>query len=111
MAGVMQQPYKRNIMNLFKVLLLILVAAVSGCGNEKLLNTKLNQAIALQKHTSGFAAACKGKLSMESEYTGDVKIPVITKMSCDDMDKKSEFFTPLNEADIEALEKQINNVE
>lgn len=101
-------------MNLVKVLLLVLVTVVSGCGNEDLVNTKLNQAIALQNHTSGFAAACKGKLSMESEYTGDVKIPVITRMSCDDMDKKSEFFTPLNETDIEALEKQIktiNNVE
>ena len=101
-------------MNLVKVLLLVLIAVISGCSNEDLLNTKLHQAIALQKHTSGFAAACKGKLSMESEYTGDVQIPVITRMSCDDMDKKSEFFTPLNEADIEALEKQIkkiNNVE
>lgn len=101
-------------MNLIKVLVLTSIAAASGCSNEDLVNTKLHQTIALQNHTAGFAAACKGKLSMKSEYTGDVKVPAITSISCDDMDKKSEFFTPLNEADIEALEEQIkkiNNVE
>jgi hypothetical protein len=101
-------------MDLVRKLLPVLVIVVSGCGDEELVNTKLNQAIALQKHTSGFAAACEGKLSMESEYTGDIQIPVITKMSCDDMDKKSEFFTPFNETDIKDLEQQIkkvNNIE
>ncbi|WP_420591194.1 hypothetical protein [Bacterioplanoides sp.] len=101
-------------MSLFKVVVLASITAAYGCSNEDLVNTKLHQTIALQKHTSGFAAACKGKLSMKSEYTGDVEIPAITSISCDDMDKKSEFFSPLSEADIEALEEQIkkiNNVE
>ena len=92
-------------MDLVRKLLPLLIVISTGCSNEGQVNAKIQQAKVIQEHTSGFAAACKGKLSMESEYTGDVQKPVIMKMSCDDMDKKSEFFTPLNESDIKAIEK------
>ncbi len=97
---------------LFSVLILVL--SVTGCFDEGDVNTKLQQAIAIQKYTAGFAAACDGKLSMESEYTGETKIPVVTKISCDEMNKESQFFTPLDDKGIEELEEQIrkiNNIE
>ena len=97
-------------MSLAKFSALIPVLLMLGCNNDDLVNIKLQQSIALQNYTSGFAAACKGKLSMESEYTGDMKSPAITKISCDDMDKSSDFFTPFNDQEIEELKKQIQDI-
>ena len=88
--------------------LVMAIAVLAGCDRgEKLISTKLEQAKMVQEHVSSFAAACQGTLSMSSEFTGDIEKPVITRVSCDKMDKTSQLFTPMNAEEEKELEKKM----
>ncbi|WHI45402.1 hypothetical protein ACJJIE_14415 [Microbulbifer sp. TRSA001] len=87
---------------------------VTACGQDEMINSKVEQSILLQQHSFEFATACKGKLSVQTEFTGDMQKPAVTKLSCDDMNTESDFFKPYTEEEIENLTnqiKRINNVE
>lgn len=93
---------------------IFVVLFITACGQEEMINSKVEQSILLQQHSFGFAAACKGKLSVQTEFTGDMQKPAVTKLSCDDMNAESDFFKPYTEEQIENLTnqiKRINNVE
>ena len=97
-----------NMKLLFPVFISLL--AIFGCSNDKTISSIVESKIILQQHSSGFAAACKGKLAMQVEYPGDLQMPVVTMLSCDEMDKENDFFTPFTKEDIKTLEKQIKRI-
>ncbi|WP_377111527.1 hypothetical protein [Pseudoalteromonas sp. M58] len=98
-------------MKFSNVLLLMVCGAMFGCSQgEETVKIKMEQATVIQQHIAALAAACTGKLSITSELTGEIKIPIKTIVSCDEMDNEDSFFKALSDDQLESLETTIRTV-
>lgn len=93
------------------VLLLMVCGALFGCSQgEDTVKIKMEQASVMQQHIAALAAACTGKLSVTSELTGEIKKPIKTIVSCNEMDNKDSFFKAFSDDQLESLETTIRTV-
>ena len=90
-----------------KYLSLIILLCIAGCDqNEKI----VEQAKFIQKSVVTFTDACTGKLSMSMEITGVRERPVTIKMTCDEMNKKHDYFKAINAKDAEDFKKDLEKM-
>lgn len=101
---------RKSMKTFSKFTLTVIALFLLGCSKEDQINTKVEQTIFMQQHTSAFAAACNGKLSMHTEFTGDIQYPATTKIRCDDMNKEHDLFKPYTQEEVEQLRLQLNKI-